>query len=387
MHLVNVNVPVPIPDFATLIYKKNISSRIIFFMKNFLSQSEKKLLKRQHKQERDKRICDRIKAVLLYDKGWTLMQISEALLLSDNAVRQHIREYKELKKLKPENGGSIEKISISQSCELENHLSKHTYLYVKDIIAYVKSTYDISYTVAGMCCWLKRHNFTYKKPSLIPGKADKEQQIRWIAKYEKLKQELTYDETICFMDGVHPTHNTQLFYGWIRRGVRKEIPSNTGRSRLNLSGSIDIMTKKLIIQEDQTLNAKSTVSFLQKIETAFPSKKTVHLFCDNARYYRNKAVMEYLKASKIKLHFLPPYSPNLNPIERLWKWMKECVMYNVYYEQFDDFKLAVLGFLEKVSSSEQKSHFGQKLINRIRDKFKPIGSFSQMYHEGERYAI
>jgi len=54
----------------------------------------------------------------------------------------------------------------------------------------------------------------------------------------------------------------------------------------------------------------------------------IHIFCDNARYYRNKSVQAYIENSKVKLHFLPPYSPNLNPIERLWKWMKERVMYN-----------------------------------------------------------
>ena len=56
----------------------------------YLTEEEIKILKAQHKKERDKRICDRIKAVLLYDKGWTLMQIAEALLITNSAVRQHV---------------------------------------------------------------------------------------------------------------------------------------------------------------------------------------------------------------------------------------------------------------------------------------------------------
>jgi len=94
--------------------------------------------------------------------------------------------------------------------------------------------------------WLKRHGFSYKKPSLVPGKANKEQQERWIAEYYQLKQNLAKDETICFMDGVHPSHNTQLSYGWIKKGYRKELASNTGRSRLNLSGAFDINSQRLI---------------------------------------------------------------------------------------------------------------------------------------------
>ena len=70
--------------------------------------------------------------------------------------------------------------------------------------------------------WLKRHAFSYKKPSLVPGKANEEQQRQWITGYEQLKQNLPMDETICFMDGVHPTHNVQTAYGWIKKGERKD---------------------------------------------------------------------------------------------------------------------------------------------------------------------
>ncbi len=79
----------------------------------------------------------------------------------------------------------------------------YTYLYVKDIIIYVRFVFEVSYTVSGMRHWLKRHAFSYKKPSLVPGKANEEQQKLWIKEYEKLKSSLSPDETICFMDGVH----------------------------------------------------------------------------------------------------------------------------------------------------------------------------------------
>ena len=78
-------------------------------MKNFLTDEERASLQKQHRKERDKRICDRIKAVILIDKGWTWMQISEALLLSEEALRPHINDYQAYRKLKPDNGGSEEK--------------------------------------------------------------------------------------------------------------------------------------------------------------------------------------------------------------------------------------------------------------------------------------
>lgn len=339
----------------------------------FLTDEERAQLRAQHKKERDKRICDRIKAVLLYDKGWSFSQIAEALLLSEDAVRHHFNEYKAWKKLKPEGGGSVEKLSAEQSEHLREHLTCHTYLYVKDIIAHVQSTFGISYSVAGMRNWLQRHDFSYKKPSIVPGKANEQAQKAWLAEYEKLKLNLPESETICFMDGVHPTHNVQPAYGWIKKGERKEIRANSGRSRLNLSGVIDVLIHKVIIQEDKTLNAESIIRFLQKIEDAYPTKTKIHLFCDNAPYYRNKAVTKHLEESKIQLHFLPPYSPNLNPIERLWKWMKERIVYNTYYEHFEDFKLAILGFFSMLTTLDSESILGKYFRSRVRDKFRPIG--------------
>ncbi|MFI5344672.1 MAG: IS630 family transposase [Chlamydiales bacterium] len=340
---------------------------------HFLNDQEKTQLKTQHKQERDGRVRDRIKAILLYDDGWSPQQIAKILLISDQAVRNHIEDYKASNKLKAESGGSEEKFSKEQAEQLEAYLREHTYLYIKDIIAYVHVTFGIIYTVPGMRTWLQRHGFSYKKPAIVPGKANKEQQQKWLADYEKLRQELPEDETICFIDGVHPTHNVQPAYGWIKKGVRKEIPANTGRARLNLSGAIDVFSHNIVIQEDRTLNAESTIRFFQKIEEAYPLKRKIHVFCDNAPYYRNKAVGQYLATSKIMLHFLPPYSPNLNPIERLWKWMKERVIYNTYYEHFEDVREAVLGFFAVLSTLAVESVLGQSLRSRVRDKFRATG--------------
>lgn len=340
----------------------------------FLTDAERAQLRAQHKRERDKRICDRIKAVILCDKGWAFKEIAEALLLSEDAIREHVNEYNNSQKLQPNGGGSMEKLSIEQSLQMEAHLQKHTYLYVKDIVAYVKSTLQVTYTVAGMRHWLRRHGFSYKKPALVPGKANKKEQEAWIEEYKKLKQGLGENETICFIDGVHPTHNVQLAYGWIKKGIRKEIASNSGRFRLNLSGIVDMVSHKILIQEDDTLNAEATIRFFRKIEEAYPTKTKIYLFCDNAKYYQNRAVKEYLKSSAIDLKHLPPYSPNLNPIERLWKWMKERILYNTYYENFADFKSAVLGFFALLSRVDLTSVLGQCFQRRVRDRFRSIGA-------------
>ena len=137
---------------------------------NFLTEQERHQLKLQHKQERDKRICDRIKAILLHDEGWTPQQIAKVLLITDQAVRNHVHDYQTSTKLKSESGGSEEKLSKQQSEKLQTHLREHTYLYVKDIIAYLQAAFGIVYTVPGLRSWLQRHGFCYKKPAIVPGK-------------------------------------------------------------------------------------------------------------------------------------------------------------------------------------------------------------------------
>ncbi len=341
-------------------------------MQNFLDPSEREYLESQHNCERDGRIRDRIKAVLLYDKGWSYRKIAEALFITPEAIRQHTLDYEAARKLSPENGGSSSKLNKAQTKFLLEHLQGHTYLYAKDIVAFVWEQFEVRYTVSGMTQWLQNNGFSYKKPAVVPGKADKEAQQVWIEFYEELKRNLAENETICFMDGVHPTHNAKPAYGWIQKGQRKEIPTNTGRQRVNLSGMIDILSKRVLIREDETLEAESTIRFLKIIEEAYPSKRTVHLFCDNARYYRNKKVQAFLETSKISMHFLPPYSPNLNPIERLWKLTNEWVINNKYYEKFSEFKNSLLGFLGSLSDPPQD--LLKILTTRIKDNFRAIGS-------------
>lgn len=119
----------------------------------FLSDAERAwLIAPQHRRER-------IKAVLLFDKGWSIVATAEALLLSKDAIREHINEYRESKQLKPENGSSVQKLSTEHSDLIVKHLQSHIYPYVKDIVAYVQSTWPVTYSIPGMHNWLQRYGF------------------------------------------------------------------------------------------------------------------------------------------------------------------------------------------------------------------------------------
>jgi len=335
-----------------------------------LSAEQEIELRVAHRREKNKRRAYRINALLLLNEGWTYVKVSKALLLDEETLRSYVKRYKVggLKKLlKDKNQGSRTKLSRIEIDELSQYLEENLHSTVEEIIAYVSKQYDVEYTVSGLTDLLHREGFVYKKTKIIPGKADAKKQKEFVKTYKKLKVEKAPEDPIYFGDGVHPTHNTEAHYGWIRKGKDKEIRSNTGRQRLNINGAIDIETKEVVARYDDTLNAQSTVELLKQIEAKHPLANNIYLIIDNARYYKCNIVSDYLVNSKVKLMFLPPYSPNLNLIERLWKFFRKKVTKGQYYEKFGEFKLACEQFFKDL-----KRHKSE-LDSLLAENFQIIG--------------
>lgn len=333
-----------------------------------LTPKKREELISRHRKERDKRTCDRIKAVLAYDDGYSYSEIARILLLDDETIRRHIDDYLNDKKLSTTNGGSDSKLTDREARELTEHLQEITYLYVKDICQYVWQRFAKKFSISGMTKWLHAYDFCYKKPHAVPAKADKIQQEKFIQRYTRLKKKAGSKEPIYFTDSVHPQHQTQLTYGWILKGERKEIPTTACQKRLNFIGGICLGGHRFTYRQVDTVNASTICDFLWKLRQANPGKFKVHVIWDNARYHRNAEVTEFAKNLGIKLHYLPPYSPNLNPVERIWKLMHENVRYNQYYGKFSEFTEATLGFFKGI---------GRKkciLRERITDNFQILHS-------------
>ncbi len=188
-------------------------------------------------------------------------------------------------------------------------------------------------------------------------------QEKFYNEYEELKNNLEDDEEILFMDGVHPQHNSTCASAWIEKGKTKTIKSNTGRRRININGVYNADSQEILINESETINAETTIDFLIEIEKYYQNKSRIIIIVDNARYYKNKKVTEHLETSKIEFWFLPPYSPNLNLIERLWKLLRKNVINNKYYETFKKFKNSILDFFKNSGNCKEEiaSFIGQKM--------------------------
>jgi transposase len=170
------------------------------------------------------------------------------------------------------------------------------------------------------------------------------------------------------MDAVpHPQHNPVLGYVWIKRGEDREVRSNTGRRRLNINGAIDLERLEPVVRFDDTIDADSTIALLKQLEEVNLAATWIYVVCDNARYYPSKAVKAYLETSRIKLVFLPAYAPNLNLIERFWKFFKKKILYNRYFEAFDEFRKACEEFFQN------PSQYKRELRSLLTENFAIIG--------------
>ncbi len=147
-----------------------------------LSPEERAALRQRHKKERDKRIADRMKVVLLCDDGWSTRAIAEALFLTEEGVRQQLRQYEDSGKLTTENGGSGSLLNETQTAQLLAHIESHLYVKVSEIVAYAHATFGIHYSVRGMTDLITRHHFTFHQPCGVPAKANPEEQKAFVAK-------------------------------------------------------------------------------------------------------------------------------------------------------------------------------------------------------------
>jgi len=185
---------------------------------------------------------------------------------------------------------------------------------------------------------------------LIPGKVPAQSiQKTFIALLETLYQAAQHygDEILLFADPVHQVHNNENDYCWQLRGAAhtKTALANTGRRRLNIIGAINAVSlQPTILLTEENCCVEVIEVFLQEIRKQYPSAKTICIVLDNARYQRAYAVQQKAAALNIELIYLPPYCPNLNLIERLWRFFKKKLMKNKYYESFDEFENAVEQF-------------------------------------------
>jgi transposase len=235
---------------------------------------------------------------------------------------------------------------------LEKHLRSKTYLSVRAICRYAKHTFGKAYSVPGMTQLLHRRGFVYKKTKVVPGKFDPRKQAFFRKFYTALKECKNPQDRIYFLDATHPQHNTKAAYGWMYKGDVKTVKGNSGRQRLNLNGAVNLADMQITVLEEKTINTQAMIRLLRTLARKQRSG-TIYALVDNAPYNHSRKLKEFLKKhSRIEVFYLPPYSPNLNPIERLWLFFQKKLLYNAYYPTFPKFQSACREFFANIKQHD-----------------------------------
>jgi transposase len=191
--------------------------------------------------------------------------------------------------------------------------------------------------------------------------------IKKINKYHKNK-----NYKLFFMDPMHLQHNVvnSKMYQPIGEKNTIKVKSNSGRKRINIIGALNVKDFRLInIITEKNCNAIRIIELFTKIRKRYDRFQKIVIVLDNAPYNHAKIVKKFAEENNIVLLYLPPYSPNLNIIERLWKFSKKHLVHNKYYEKFNLFEKEVKMFYENIHL------FNGELKNTLNMKFqilKPI---------------
>src|SRR5690554_1679922 len=140
---------------------------------------------------------------------------------------------------------------------------------------------------------------------------------------------------------------------WFLKGKQRIIPTYGRHHGVKLMGTLNYETGEIFCIESNKYDAKVFLDFLKKVLEKYPAGKTV-MILDNARIHHAKLIQPFLEKNKnrLELVFLPPYSPNLNLIEGLWKWLKQSIVYNVFYESVNKIRENINLFLDSINSNK-----------------------------------
>ena len=316
-----------------------------------------------------------VTVLLMLDQGHTPPAVAQALGVNVRSVYRHAEAYRltgltgYLAAAQPGYWGLL---TSAQLAGLGQELDQTLYTDCRAVADWVVATYGVQYSVSGLTDLLHRLSYSYKLTTAVPCQADAVAQTAFLADTlaPLLAQAEAGTAVVYFADAAHPTHNTRATHVWTQTGKERPLLTVSGRERVNLNAALNAHAPTQVhLDETGCVNAQSAQRLYEKILAAHP-EGPVYVVCDNARYYKNKALTAWLADKRLVQVFLPPYSPNLNLIERLWKFLRQKIIDTAFYRTKGQFKTAVLDFFDRLPE------FGQDLASRMSLKFHVLDSQS-----------
>jgi transposase len=284
---------------------------------------------RQLKKKGDIRGVLRVKALIAYYKGMPAETVAACYDVSLKTLKGWIKKFEAEQALSDQpRSGRPSKLSSSQSEELKQMISQHNQRVwtARHVYLLLLTVFKVCYSVKYLPQLLRQLGLSYHKAVQVLVKRDNEARRQWIQ--ETLPNlYATYLQAgwrIFFQDEVGFQTEGTLAYTWGPKGQKTEINNYGRHGRVNLMGALELGSGLFYgVLTSFKVNACRFRRFLCHLKHELPTDKLI-LICDNARFHKAKWLTEWLKeqTSWLHLEFLPAYSPDFNPIERLWHWLK-----------------------------------------------------------------
>jgi transposase len=300
------------------------------------------------------RVQMRMEALYLKSKGFANGDICDAVGICPNTLRAYFRLFLagRVEKLKELNFRRPETELAAHRSSIELFFRENAPAAMKEAAAEIEKLTGIRRSDTQVRKFLKRIGMKRLKVGTVPAKANVEVQEEFVKKLEpKIEEAKKKQIRLFYVDAAHFVMAPFIGFLWCFRRIF--VKSASGRKRFNVLGAIDAISHELIsVANDTYINASSACELLEKIrKRCFDAPVTVVL--DNARYQKCRIVFEKAEELNVDLLYLPPYSPNLNIIERLWKFVKKKCLYSKYYESFDLFKRAISNCLDETGTTSK----------------------------------
>lgn len=322
-------------------------------------------------------VRDRFNALYLTHLGYSRQECALIIDCHANSITNYIKMY---------NAGGLELVRLTnyhyerhelkdQFVEVGSALEENPCFSLKQARQLLKDKFGYQRSGEAVRSLLLRLGFRRLKLGTFPGKIKDfdtwvEKQQRFIERLKSLYAQACAGEIdLCFSDAAHFVYGKFAAYGWLRDLSFQ--PSGHGRHRLNFYGSYDPITNQVFsMYNEGYIDAEFIVEYCNWLRDEFftDQKIPLHLVLDNARYQHCKLVKETAKKLNIVLEFLPGYSPNLNIIERLWKYAKG-ILGQTYYETKEAFHKAVISIFENLGNEEHQIALA-KLLTMNFQKFE-----------------
>jgi len=302
------------------------------------------------------RVQRKIDVLLLKSQGIAHKKIAEITGVCTNTLRNYLREYQSggLEKLKEINFFQPESELDPHRQSLKQYFRQHPVSSINEAIYKIEKLTGIKRSPTRVRHFLKKMGFNCQKVGMIPAKADPDVQESFKKKEiePRLEQATQGKRAVFFVDAAHFVLAPFLGFLWSFNRIFIKAPS--GRKRFNVLGALNAITHELIqVTNDTYINSQSVCELLNKINDlnlGIP----ITLILDNASYQKCYLVQELALSLNIELLYIPAYSPNLNLIERLWKFVKKKCLYSKYYPDFKLFKQSIKECLDNTHTVHKK---------------------------------